>query len=409
MKCFLPIKKKTSFDGYSIKPFNSAFKLTNVSPGPATIDPSVIQDIANELSNTDIYGSTPLEISHRSPEFSSIFQKVNTNLKSFMKIPDCFSIIWTPAGGHGQFSAIPMNMNHIFEKVKGCYIVTGTWSSRAYNESKKFIQSENLTQEIYQHIPQVLQYDSLPEDINIPNDADYLYLCSNETVNGLEFRKDGYSYPSRKKLGKAKLLVDMSSDFLMKEVDWEEIDMAFACTSKNMGAAGANVIVIRTELLENMKYNTNQSIPCVLDWKLYYNTKSLYNTPAVFNFYLFDKILDKYILEMKNIEHMDTYNQKKAEKLYHFLDNSEIYFPCVKDKKSRSNINIPFIVGNGNDTNRSNFLEHCFHHNLVGLRTQTPFSYHSLGLIEPLRISLYNGIKMEDVDRIIEVMDAFEI
>jgi phosphoserine aminotransferase len=416
MKCFLPIKKTfvsnvKNFDGYSILPSNNLYSLTNVSPGPATINPLVLKEISDELTNDNIckYGYTSLEMSHRSPEFDTIITNVNKKIKSFMEIPDEFSIIWTQGGGHGQFSAIPLNMNHVFESVVGYYFVTGTWSSRAFKESQKFINSVNMTEGFYKNFKNNLEYNKLPTKIKVPKDASYLYICSNETVNGLEFKSNSIKYPTKKELGDTKLIVDMSSDFLMKKIDWSNIDMAFACTSKNMGAPGANVIIIKKKLLENMKYNLDKPIPCVLDWKLYADSNSLYNTPAVFNFYLLDKILDKYIDEMKNIEQMDNYNQAKGEYIYNFLDNSEDFTPCVKDISSRSNVNIPFIVGDGGDEIRSNFLEHCYNHNLVGLRTKTPFSYDSMGLIEPLRISLYNGIKIEDVKRIIEIMEVFKI
>tara|TARA_Y100000022_G_C13251617_1_gene377472 strand:- start:569 stop:1837 length:1269 start_codon:yes stop_codon:yes gene_type:complete len=415
MKCFSPIKKTfvsnvKNFEGYSITPSNKLFSLTNVSPGPATINPIVLKEVSNELSNTNInkYGYTALEMSHRSPEFATIINNVNVKIRNFMEIPNDFTIIWTQGGGHGQFSAIPLNMNRIFENVKGCYAVTGSWSFRAFKESQKFINSENITEDFYNNYKNSLEYNKLPT-IKVPNDASYLYICSNETVNGLEFKNHGIKYPTKKDLGNTKLVVDMSSDFLMKKVDWKNIDMAFACTSKNMGAAGANVVIIKKNLLEEMKYNSTTPIPCILDWKLYNDTNSLYNTPAVFNFYLINKILDNYIDEMKNIEQMDNYNQAKAQYIYNFLDSSEYFRPCVKDINSRSNINIPFIVGDGSDRIRSYFLEHCYIHNLVGLRTQTPFSYDSIGLIEPLRISLYNGIKIEDVKRIIEIMEVFKI
>lgn len=414
MKYFSSIKKnfykgKTLFDGYSISPNNTSYLLSNFSPGPATINPLVIKDVSKDLNGELIkYGSTPLEISHRSPEFSKILENVNTKIKSFMEIPDEFTIIWTQAGGHGQFSAVPLNMNRVFKDVIGYYLVTGTWSSRAHNESIKFIKSHNLNKSFYETNKNILEYNKLPENLDIPEDADYLYICSNETVNGTEFKESGIKYPTREKLKKTKLVVDMSSDFMMKKINWKNIDVAFACTSKNMGVAGANVVIIRKDLINCTKENKDVPIPCVLDWKLYSDSNSLYNTPAVFNMYLLNKVLDNYIDEMKTIENMEKYNELKAKLFYSFLDDNDIFTPCVTDKKSRSNINIPFIVGDGKEEIKSQFLEHCYNHNVVGLRTKTPFSYESMGLIEPLRISLYNGIKLEDVERIIQVMKAFQ-
>lgn len=395
-------------EGYSISCFNKYYKIINFSPGPAQINKKILDEVKNEIFKNDSkykYGVTPFEMSHRSPEFNNILDNVNDKLRLFMKIPKDFVIIWTQGGGHGQFSSIPLNMKRIFKNVIGGYYVTGTWSSRAYEESKKFIKSHNLNEIYYKNYKNPIEYNILPEKF-IKNEIDYLYLCSNETVNGTEFKKNGISLPNRKQLGKTKLVVDMSSDFLMKEVDWSCIDVAFACTSKNMGLAGSNVLILRRELLNN--YDENEKIPCILDWKLYHDSGSLYNTPSVFNLYLFEKILDCYFDEMKNITQMDNYNQAKAQYLYDYLDNSKLFKCSIVDIKSRSNINIPFIVGNGNPILRCQFLDYCYKHNVIGLRTKTPFNYEDLNLLEPLRISLYNGIELEDVKYLIKIMENFE-
>ena len=404
-----PSKLNSKFKGYSISRFNLNFSLINFSPGPSTINPVIIENVVNELSckkNKFTYGNTPLEMSHRSPEFNLIINKVNNKIRKFMKIPNNFSIIWTQGGGHGQFSAIPMNMNRIFNNVVGCYAVTGTWSNKAFNESKKFINSINITEKFYEDLDNPLEYNNMPLKLNIPNNADYLYICSNETVNGIEFRNNGINYPNKKILGKTKLVVDMSSDFLMKKVNWNNIDVAFACSSKNMGTAGINILVIKNNLLK--KIDINKKIPCTLDWSEYYNTNSLYNTPAVFNFYLLDKIMDNYIFKMKTIENIEKYNSVKAEILYNFLDNNFLFKPCVNNINMRSNINIPFILGNGSLKLRNMFLDYCYKHNIVGLRTNTPFCYKFIAINEPLRISLYNSITIEDVENMIKVMKAFQ-
>jgi phosphoserine aminotransferase len=396
------------FSGYSIMHYDKEFPLLNVSPGPASISENIFKKLYDDIysKNKYSYGNTPLEMSHRSPEYLEILNNVNLKIKNFMEIPNQFKILWTQGGGHGQFSAIPLNMKRINKNIKGGYLVSGTWSSRAFIESKKFINSENLLQNFYKNLTSI-EYDRLPAQISIPSDIDYLYLCSNETVNGIEFKKNGIEYPGRNVLGKTKLIVDMSSDFLMKKVDWSNIDVAFACTSKNMGVAGANIVIIREDLIDSL--SDNHSTPCTLDWKLYAETNSLYNTPAVFNIYLLNHIMDDYINTMKTIENVNDISKEKANILYEFLDNNQIFKPVVKDKECRSNINIPFIVGDGNEKMMEDFLEYCSKENLVGLRTQTPFSYKKLNLKEPLRISLYNGISVADVKHIVAIMKNFTL
>lgn len=392
---------QVDYNGYSIECYDNSYSLINFSPGPAPISINVLNTIKDELFTNSkyVFGNTPLEMSHRSPQFMNIINNVNNKIRTLMEISNDFEIIWTQAGGHGQFSAIPLNMRTLQNFKKGGYLVNGTWSSRAYNESKKFISSQNILENFYQQ-QKIMEYKSQPQLFDIPNDLDYVYLCSNETVNGLEYKQ----YLSRHQLKGAKQIVDMSSDFLMKKIHWDNIDIAFACTSKNMGVAGANILIIRKHLLEQISVN---DIPCVLSWKLYSEANSLYNTPAVFNIYLLEKIIDNYVSEMLNIENIYNNSIEKAKIFYDFLDNNTLFSPVVKDLSSRSIVNIPFIVGDGNHIIMSKFLEYSYLHNIVGLRTLTPFSYKSMGLIEPLRISLYNGISLDDVKQLIIAMKIF--
>lgn len=409
-KTILSLDKKTKnlskqFSGYNLSQFKKNEKITNFSPGPSQIPPLVLEEIKNNIFSQESiypYGITPFEISHRSPEFSKILENTNNNMKKLMNISDEFSILWTQGGGNGQFSAIPLNLldSNINSK-KGNYLVTGTWSNRAFKEASQFANVYNSYENINKSlIP--LQYKDILED-PIINDDEYVYLCSNETVNGIEFRKDGLKYPSRKQLKGAKLIVDMSSDFCMKNIDWNNIDVAFACTSKNLGISGANITIIRKELLNNK----NKKIPSILNWDLYHNTNSGYNTPAIFNIYLID-IIVKYYIEIGGIDEIEKMSKIKSEIIYNTLDKSRLFSPIVNNKKIRSNINIPFIVGNGNNEIKSQFLDYCYQNNIVGLRTMTPFKYEDFNMIEPLRISLYNGVSIQETEKFSQILNEFE-
>ena len=156
-----------------------------------------------------------------------------------------------------------------------------------------------------------------------------------------------------------------------------------------------------------LKSEYNNNIPCTLDWNLYYESNSLYNTPSIFNIYLINHILDYYI-DNGGIKEMENISRQKAKLIYDLLDNSEIYKPFISNTKIRSNINIPFIVCNGNKDMMSKFLDYCNKNNVVGLRTKTPFKYEELNMNEPLRISLYNGITIEDTKNLVNVMESFE-
>lgn len=398
-------KYVSTFEGYNISKFDIEEKLINLSPGPTQIPDEVLNNIKDDTFSSKKYGATAFEISHRSPEFKSILDRVNENLRNLLKIPDDFSIIWTQAGGHGQFSSIPLNMSILLQdNKKGNYVVTGTWSERSFKESCKFIKSYNSLSEINRD-ELSLKFNDIPGPININEDDCYVYICSNETVNGLEFREDGIPLPNRDIMKGAKLMVDMSSDLCMKVINWDKIDAAFACTSKNLGVAGANVLIIKKSLLEEI--DSNKKVPCILDWNLYNKTESLYNTPAIFNIYMIDHML-KYYLQKGGIEFLENLSKEKAKLVYNFIDNSILFSCVVEDENVRSNINIPFIVGNGGDDIRSDFLEYCYKNNIVGMRTKTPFNYKENNMIEPLRISLYNGISLEDTIKLVSVMSSYE-
>ena len=164
------------------------------------------------------------------------------------------------------------------------------------------------------------------------------------------------------------------------------------------------IVIIKKNLLKEL--NTEDKIPSILDWNVYDKSKSLYNTPAIFNIFLIDKILE-YYLNLGGIEVLESNSITKSDLVYNFLDSSIIFKSVINNKKIRSNINIPFII-NDEKKIRSLFLDYCYKNNIVGLRTKTPFSYKDYDMIEPLRISLYNGISIEDTRILINVMKTFE-
>jgi phosphoserine aminotransferase len=392
------------FSGYSLNAFQSTKPITNVSPGPTQFPKVLLHQIEEDLMNSQ-HGISPLEISHRSPEFAHILSSVNENMKKLMKIPNEFTILWMHGGGHGQFSAVPLNLIPLISNNKRAnYMVSGTWSQRAFDEACKVTNAYDS----FNHDPPSIKHKSISADhLKIADNDAYVYFCSNETVNGTEFRKDGIPYPCRDTLKTARSIIDMSSDFTMKKIDWTRVDVAFACTSKNLGLAGATVTIIRTELLDSIEYNKSNYIPSVMDWKLYYNTNSLYNTPAVYNIYIVDKFL-KYYIKKGGIDVLEEESKIKSSIIYELLDESSFYSSLVSDKLSRSNINIPFFVGDGNREIRSKFLHFCYMNNIVGLRTKTPFRYHDYNMIEPLRVNLYNGVSIDETKKLVNVMKRFE-
>tara|TARA_Y100000992_G_scaffold166378_1_gene111793 strand:- start:396 stop:1583 length:1188 start_codon:yes stop_codon:yes gene_type:complete len=386
--------------GYSLTSYIKNKATINVSPGPTQIPRKVLEKLNLDLSektNNWEFGVTPLEISHRSPEFLDILNNLNASIRSFMKIPDDFSILWTQGGGHGQFSAVPLNMigNNL---KKATYIVTGTWSERAAKEASKYLNINTISI----NNNNAITYTDLPYNELINTDDDYLYLCSNETVNGLEYIEKRNPIPNKDHLKNTKTVIDMSSDFLTKSVNWKNIDVAFACSSKNMGTAGSTITIVKKDLLNNNN-NNDYPIPSILDWKLYDETDSLYNTPNIFNMYLMNELINYYVNEYNNIDQLELINKTKSNIIYETLEKSNEFSLLVNNKHYQSRMNIPFFVNNMNK-----FLEYSYINNIVGLRTKTPFDYKEFNMNEPLRISLYNGITLEDTVLLSNILQKYK-
>ena len=394
------VKRLTN--GYSLTPNLKDKDLINVSPGPTQIGKHLLNKLKDHIGNKYKSGVTPLEISHRSPEFKKIKDSLDKNIRTFMNIPDDFSLIWTQGGGHGQFSAVPLNFKRLFPNKPAFYIVSGTWSDRASKEAEKVLPIDTIFSE--RNLNPLL-YKSIPNVLPDLSSYSYVYLCSNETVNGTEYSESRFPIPSRDLLGEnTKLVVDMSSDFGTKRIDWDKIDVAFACSSKNLGTAGSTLLIIRNELIESFNGNTDLYIPSILDWKLYSDSDSLYNTPAVFNIYLTDLIFKDYIEKYTDVNKLERINYEKANLIYDSIRNNDKLKLCISDEKIQSFMNIPFTVV---ENSFNSFIDYCFENNIVGLRTKTPFNWKELNTDEPLRISLYNGVSLEETKKIANLIDNF--
>ena len=376
------------YEGYSLTPHNKTDEVLNFSPGPTALPEVAMAEIIKELLNDWSLGVTPLEISHRSPEFLSIKNNCEKLFKELLKVPDNYSLIWTHGGGHAQFSAVPLNLMKK-KNDEPNYIVTGTWSNRSFLEAQKFCKPQASSEKVFHEV------DSISTDFikdSISKKSSYIYLCSNETINGLEFREDGLAVPSRTDTNNKIMVVDMSRDILSKRINWDNIDIAFAWSPKNFGFPCSSVVIINNDILDDEYKNYNKNIPSVLDWKLINNSDSFWNTLPVFNIYVTEKILN-YYKEIGGIEKLEEISKTKAEIIYSILDDYDIYQPLVaKDRPERSRMNIPFYIKN--KETMLLFLKNAYINNIVGLRTKTPFS--SDDKPEALRISLYNSITIED-------------
>ena len=357
-------------------------RLLNVAPGPTSLPSKVFKKIQSDMSTKFVNGQSPLEISHRSEEFRYLLKNIRYKLSHFMSIPDNYSILFTQAGASAQFSSIISNLHNCHNVL---YIISGLWSEKAYNETKKNnINSCALNLHDY-HINK--------KDNQLPS-YDYIYFCNNETIDGVQLNKN--LYPERTH-DDCLIISDMSSSFGQKVVNWYDFDIAFASTSKNMGIAGTNILIVNNNVIDKLKkYN---DIPCVLDWKLYYENQSIYNTPSVFNFYVLDIMLDYYI-DIGTIYHFDKLTTQKSNMIYDVLDNHEFLEPIVKNKSLRSDINIPFKIKNDNE---KHFLSYCQENNIIGVKTDIPFD----NQFQPLRLNLYNHLTVKDIENLSIIINNY--
>jgi|SaaInlStandDraft_5_1057022.scaffolds.fasta_scaffold02179_6 phosphoserine aminotransferase len=383
-----------NYEGYHLTPFNKNKKVKNFSPGPTNIPSKIFDSIGKEVFSQEkwIQGVSPLEISHRSPEFQKIKKSSETLIKQLLQIPRNYSILWTHGGGNGQFSSVPLNM---FKSDKPAgYFINGLWSHKSSLEAEKFgiVKNINLNDDNNQN------WDIIDKDYS------YLYFCSNETIDGHEFREDSFKLPDKNKFN-TPVVVDMSSDIFTKKVDWNKIDVAFACASKNFGIPGSTIVIIKDNIFDNYEENLNQIIPSILDWNLIKSTDSYFNTLPTFNIYITEKIL-KYYKKLGGIKKMEIKSKNKADLFYKYLDENQDYYKAdVTIKEKRSRMNIPFKVGNHSKDIVIKFLKEAYKENIVGLRTKTPFQ--NLSEIEPLRASFYNSINITDVKYLIRFMEKF--
>jgi phosphoserine aminotransferase len=339
---------------------------------------------------------TSLALSHRSPEFVEILEHTVASVRSVMNIPDTYEVLFTHGGGHGQFAAVPLNLCHDASDI--CtYVVNGTWSLRGRDEASRYC----TTQIIDGSDPETGAYTSFPEltEDNIDANSKFIYLCSNETVNGIELFRLPKLPESRKHIP---LVVDASSDFSTKPIDWENdgVGVLFACASKNIGHPGLTLVVIRKDLIGEGK--ASPLCPGVFNYTTNCEAGNLWNTPATFNIEVVGHVMD-WIASVGGIEEMERRSIAKAKALYDVIDQSAgFYGTPVTDETQRSRMNVPFNVKGGDEEMTKKFLIEGWEMGMVGLRTLTPF-----GVGDYLRASIYNGVSVEQTEQLAKFMLDF--
>ena len=354
-------------------------RVYNFSAGPAVLPEEVLKEAAEEMLDYRGCGMSVMEMSHRSKMFDQIIKEAEADIRDLMNIPDNYKVLFLQGGGSLQFAMVPMNL---MKNGKADYIVTGQWAKKAFKEAQKFgdakciASSEDKT---FSYIPDC-------SDLPVREDADYVYICENNTIYGTKYKK----LPNTK--GKP-LVADLSSCFLSEPVDVTKYGMLWGGVQKNVGPAGLVIAIIREDLIPQEEL---PGVPTMLQYKSQADAASLYNTPNCYAIYICGKVF-KWLKKMGGLEVMKERNEKKAKILYDYLDSSKLFKGTVVPE-DRSLMNVPFVTGSKElDAEFVAEAQKAGFENLKGHRT-----------VGGMRASIYNAMPIEGVEALVAFMKDFE-
>jgi len=338
----------------------------------------VLQTAQKELIEFGDSGMSVMEMSHRSPVYDAIIKETEANFRKLMDIPDNYKVLFLQGGASTQFAAVPLNL---MKTGKADYVVSGQFSGKAFKEAKKYGDAKCIAtseDKTFSYIPEITP-DMVRED------ADYVHVCYNNTIFGTKF-------PEVPNVGDKVLVADMSSCITSEPVDVTKFGVIYAGAQKNMAPAGLTVVIIREDLMGNAR----EDIPTMLDYKTMADNDSMYNTPPCYAIYIAGLVY-KWALANGGLEAMKERNEKKANILYDFLDNSTL-FKATADKKCRSMMNVCFVTGDA-DLDKK-FCKEAAEAGFVNLK-----GHRSVG---GMRASIYNAMPYEGVEKLVEFMAEFE-
>lgn len=354
-------------------------KVYNFSAGPSMLPEAVLQQAQAEMLDWQGSGMSVMEMSHRGDEFMSIAKTLHEDLRELMAIPDNYKVLFLQGGATAQFSFIPANI--LGDKKKACYINTGAWSEKAIKSAASYCEVLVSASAEKNNFTQIPEYSSW----KIDPQAGYLHYTSNETIHGVEFQ----DIPE---VGHLPLVADMSSNILSRQLDVSKFGLIYAGTQKNMGPAGAAVIIVRDDLIGKAQ----QGLPGIFNYEKQAKQDSMLNTPATYTWYLVGLVL-QWVKEQGGVAAMEKVNQRKAEKLYAAIEASSLYSNPVA-VAGRSRMNIPFILSD-NSLDKA-FLSEAKAAGFLALK-----GHRSVG---GMRASIYNAMPEAGVDALIQFMAEFE-
>ena len=355
-------------------------RIYNFSAGPATMPVEVLEEVAAEMMNYKGSGMCVMEMSHRSKVYQTIIDEAEADLRELMNIPSNYKVLFIQGGATLQFAMVPANL---MKNGVADYIVTGAWSKKAAEEAKKYGKVNVIATSKDKNFSYVPDLSDLPIDEN----ADYVYICENETIHGTTYSK----LPNTK----GKILVsDQSSMFLSKPCNVSDYGMIYAGVQKNVGPAGMVVVIIREDLIRE---DIDPKMPVYMSYKTHADNGSMYNTPNCWAIYCCGKVF-KYLKSIGGLEEMHKRNIAKAKVIYDFLDSSKMFKGTV-EPEFRSLMNIPFVTESAElDAEVVAATKAAGYDNLQGHKS-----------VGGLRASVYNAMPIEGVEKLVAYMKEFEV
>ena len=348
----------------------------NFNAGPSILPQSVLQQASNALINFNSSGLSILEIGHRTALFESVMDEAVSLVKELMQLDSDHEVLFLHGGATVQFMQVPMNL--LNENDTASYADTGVWSSKAIKEARLFGKVEVVCSS------KESNFNFIPKDFAVSNESKYFHITTNNTIYGTQWQQiPDVSMP---------LIADMSSDILSRKLDFNSFAMIFAGAQKNMGAAGATLVVVNKQILGKVK----RAIPAIMDYRNHIQAKSMLNTPPVFAVYV-SMLTLRWLKESGGVDAMQKINNQKATLLYDAIDKSKIFKGTVV-KEDRSKMNVCFVTDEAELEKR--FLEFSKQNNIYGIK-----GHRSVG---GFRASLYNALPLSSVEYLVGKMEEFE-
>ncbi len=349
----------------------------NFNAGPSILPKKVFEEAAAAVLNWNDSGLSILEFGHRTPEFTAVMEEARALVKELMMLDDKHEVLFLHGGASTQFMQVPMNL--LGPKDCAAYTDTGVWGSKAIKEAKLFGKVDIVCSSKDKN------YNYIPKDFAVPNDAKYLHITTNNTIYGTQWQKIPHTSNS--------LVADMSSDIMSRVLDFNAFDLIYAGAQKNMGPSGVNLLVVNKQILGKI----NRTIPTIMDYRNHINEGSMLNTPPVFAVFVCMLTL-RWLKSIGGVAAVEKLNMEKAALLYKQIDENELFTGTV-DVADRSKMNVCFVMKK--PELEAGFLKYTQSLGIVGIK-----GHRSVG---GFRASLYNALPIDSVQVLVNAMKEFEI